>query len=120
LGGGTFDISIVRCGADEHFRVIATTGDAFLGGEDFDERIMGWLADGFRSEHGVDLRQSPVARQRLRDAASKAKCELSTLERVEVQLPFIAEGPRGPLNLHYEITRADVEALTQDLVARTI
>ena len=120
LGGGTFDISIVHCGANENFKVIATTGDAFLGGEDFDERIMGWLVEGFELEHGIDLRQNPVSLQRVRDAASKAKCDLSTLERVEIQLPFIAGGARGPLNLHYEIKRSDLEALTHDLVSRTI
>jgi molecular chaperone DnaK len=120
LGGGTFDISIVQCGANETFKVVATTGDAFLGGEDFDERVMGWLVEGFELEHGIDLRKNPVSLQRVRDAAAKAKHDLSTLDRTEIQLPFIADGPRGPINLHYEIKRSDLEALTHDLVARTI
>ncbi len=121
LGGGTFDVSIVRVAADGTFRVIATTGDSFLGGEDFDDRIMQWLLDAFEAEHDISLRESPVAMQRLKQAAQKAKCELSSEQETEIQLPFIVtEGPNGPLNMHYQMTRAQLEALTGDLVERTI
>lgn len=121
LGGGTFDISIVEVTASGTFSVIATTGDSFLGGEDFDERIMAWLIRGFEVQEGVDLRGSPIALQRLKQAAQKAKCELSTLESAEIQLPFIvSSGPTGPLNMHYAITREQLEKLTADLVERTL
>lgn len=121
LGGGTFDISIVKVGADGVFTVIATTGDSFLGGEDFDERIMAWLIRGFQVQEQVDLRESPIALQRLKQAAQKAKCELSAVESAEIQLPFIVtDGPNGPLNMHYEITREQLEHLSRDLVDRTL
>ncbi|MCA9578049.1 MAG: Hsp70 family protein, partial [Myxococcales bacterium] len=121
LGGGTFDVSIVRVTRDGNFRVIATTGDSFLGGEDFDERVMEWLVDAFEAEHQVSLRDSPVAMQRLRQAAQKAKCELSTETQTEIQLPFIVtEGPTGPLNMHYRMSREQLEGLTEDLIERTI
>ncbi|MCA9533959.1 MAG: molecular chaperone DnaK [Myxococcales bacterium] len=121
LGGGTFDVSIVRVTRDGTFRVVATTGDSFLGGEDFDERVMEWLLEAFEAEHQVSLRDSPVAMQRLRQAAQKAKCELSTELQTEIQLPFIVtEGPTGPLNMHYRMTREQLEGLTEDLIERTI
>jgi molecular chaperone DnaK len=121
LGGGTFDISIVKITKDGSFEVIATLGDSYLGGEDFDRRIVAWLVKGFEAEHGIDLGQSNVALARLKEAAQKAKCELSTLNEVEVQLPFIwNEGPSGPLHMDYEISREQLEKLTSDLVTRTL
>lgn len=120
LGGGTFDVSIVRCTTDGNFRVLATTGDSFLGGEDFDERLMRWLLDGFEGEHGITVRDQPMVIQRVRDAASKAKCDLSAVPRTEIQLPFLVNGPSGPLSMHYEVTREALEGLTWDLVQRTI
>ncbi|MEM9192481.1 MAG: molecular chaperone DnaK [Myxococcota bacterium] len=120
LGGGTFDISLVHISADGEYTVVATTGDSYLGGEDFDERVMDWLIEGFQTEHGVNLRESKVALQRLKQAAQKAKCDLSTVENVDVQLPFIAEGPAGPLNMDYNINREQLEKLTGDLITRTL
>ncbi|MFT5356298.1 MAG: molecular chaperone DnaK [Polyangiales bacterium] len=120
LGGGTFDISIVQVTEGGVFRVIATTGDSFLGGEDFDARIMAWLIRGFQVQEDVNLRTSPVALQRLKQAAQTAKCELSEIETTEIQLPFIHDGVSGPLNMHYAITRAQLEKLTRDLVERTL
>ncbi|MFK8001454.1 MAG: molecular chaperone DnaK [Polyangiales bacterium] len=120
LGGGTFDISIVQVTEGGVFRVIATTGDSFLGGEDFDARIMAWLIRGFQVQENIDLRKSPVALQRLKQAAQTAKCELSELDSTEIQLPFIHSGTSGPLNMHYAITRAQLEKLTRDLVERTL
>lgn len=120
LGGGTFDISIVRV-EEGTFRVISTTGDSFLGGEDFDDRVMEWLIRGFQAQEDEDLRQHAVAVQRLKQAAQKAKCELSTRNSAEVQLPFIVStGPRAPLHMHYEISREQLEKLTDDLVERTM
>lgn len=120
LGGGTFDISIVRVTEGGVFRVLATTGDSFLGGEDFDARIMAWLIRGFQVQEAIDLRESPVALQRLKQAAQAAKCELSEIDSTEIQLPFIHHGESGPLNMHYAITRAQLEKLTRDLVERTL
>jgi molecular chaperone DnaK len=121
LGGGTFDISIVEVEADGDFTVTATTGDSYLGGEDFDQRLVEWLARGFTADHGIDLLTRPIALQRLRLAAQKAKCELSTLESVDVQLPFIVQdGPEGPINLDYCVEREQLEKLTGDLVTRTL
>ncbi|HJL48712.1 MAG TPA: molecular chaperone DnaK, partial [Polyangiaceae bacterium LLY-WYZ-15_(1-7)] len=121
LGGGTFDISIVRVSGDGVFSVIASTGDSFLGGEDFDERIMAWLIRGFEVQEGVDLRESPIALQRLKQAAQKAKCELSSIPATDVQLPFIvSNGPSGPMHMHYEIAREQLERLSADLVDRTL
>ncbi len=121
LGGGTFDISIVRIGADGTFTVVATTGDSYLGGETFDERLMDWLIRGFEAQQGVDLRRSPIALSRLRQAAQKAKHDLSTLTKADVSLPFIVtDGPAGPLHMEYEITREQLEQLTGDLVTRTL
>jgi len=121
LGGGTFDISIVRIDADGEFHVVSTTGDSYLGGEDFDERVMDFLMTAFHRDHGVDLRESPIALQRVRQAAQKAKTELSQLQTTEVSLPFIvSSGPDGPKHLEYEITRAQLEKITEDLVMRTL
>ncbi|MCA9630707.1 MAG: molecular chaperone DnaK [Myxococcales bacterium] len=121
LGGGTFDISILEIGAHGVFKVIATTGDTFLGGEDFDARIIDWLVQGFKDEHDIDLRQDRMALQRLRDAAEKAKCELSQVREAEVNLPFIiSTGRNEALHLQRTLTRETLERLTEDLVERTI
>lgn len=121
LGGGTFDISIVEVTKKGVFRVISTTGDSFLGGEDFDDRLMAWLIRGFEVQEGISLRESPIALQRLKQAAQKAKCELSSVDETEVQLPFIvAQSERGPLHMHYSVSREQLEKLTGDLVDRTL
>src|SRR5512146_968071 len=110
LGGGTFDISILEIGAHGVFKVIATAGDTFLGGEDFDARIIDWLVEGFQSEHGIDLRQDRMALQRLKDAAEKAKCELSSVKETEINLPFIiSTGRNEALHLQRTLTRAVLE-----------
>jgi molecular chaperone DnaK len=119
LGGGTFDISILEVG-DGVFEVKATNGDTFLGGEDFDKRIMDYLADEFRKENGIDLRKDRLALQRLKDAAEKAKIELSSATQTEVNLPFITADQNGPKHLAIKLSRAKLEALVDDLVQRTI
>jgi len=120
LGGGTFDVSILEIGAHGVFKVIATTGDTFLGGEDFDARIIDWLVQGFQEEHGIDLRQDRMALQRLRDAAEKAKCELSSVRETEINLPFIiSTGRNEALHLQRTLARDTLEHLTGDLVERT-
>ena len=120
LGGGTFDVSVLEIGAHGVFKVIATTGDTFLGGEDFDARVIDWLVKGFHEEHGIDLRQDRMALQRLRDAAEKAKCELSSVVETEINLPFIiSTGRNEALHLQRTLTRAILEELTADLIART-
>jgi molecular chaperone DnaK len=119
LGGGTFDVSILEIG-DGVFEVKATNGDTFLGGEDFDLRIVEYLADEFKKEQGVDLRKDKLALQRLKEEAEKAKKELSFTAQYEVNLPFISMNASGPLHLNIKITRAKLEALVEDLVARTI
>lgn len=121
LGGGTFDVSILEIASNGVFRVVATTGDTFLGGEDFDARILDWLVEDFQHEHGIDLRQDRMALQRLKDAAEKAKCELSAVERTEINLPFIiSTGRNEALHLQRTLTRSQLEVLTRDLVERTI
>lgn len=121
LGGGTFDVSVLEIGAHGVFKVIATTGDTFLGGEDFDLRIIDWLVEGFLEDHGVDLRQDRMALQRLRDASEKAKCELSSVTETEINLPFIiSTGRNEALHLQRSLSRAVLETLTSDLVDRTI
>ncbi len=121
LGGGTFDISILEIGAQGVFKVIATTGDTFLGGEDFDARIIDWLVDTFRKEHGIDLREDRMALQRLRDAAEKAKCELSGVSEAEINLPFIiSTGSNEALHLQTSLTRQKLEMLTADLIERCV
>src|SRR3979411_2514685 len=119
LGGGTFDISILEVG-DGVFEVTATNGDTFLGGEDFDKRIMDYLADEFRKETGIDLRGDRLALQRLKDAAEKAKIELSSTTQTDVNLPFITADQNGPKHLNMKLTRAKLEALVDDLVQRTV
>ncbi len=121
LGGGTFDISILEIGSNGVFKVIATTGDTFLGGEDFDARIVNWLIDNFQKEHDLDLRKDRMALQRLRDAAEKAKCELSSLRETEINLPFImSRGQNQALHLQCTLSRDQLEELTGDLVDRTV
>jgi molecular chaperone DnaK len=121
LGGGTFDISILEIASNGVFKVISTAGDTFLGGEDFDQRVIDWLVEGFQTEHGIDLRQDRMALQRLKDAAEKAKCELSSVGETEVNLPFIISSERNEaLHLQRLLTRQQLEELTQDLVDRTV
>jgi len=119
LGGGTFDISILEVG-DGVFEVKATNGDTFLGGEDFDKRIIDYLADEFRKETGIDLRNDRLALQRLKDAAEKAKIELSSTTQTDVNLPFITADQNGPKHLNMKLTRAKLETLVDDLVQRTV
>jgi molecular chaperone DnaK len=119
LGGGTFDISILEVG-DGVFEVRSTNGDTFLGGDDFDQRIIDWAAEQFRMAEGIDLRRDPQALQRLREAAEKAKIELSTTLQTEINLPYITAGMEGPKHLLLTLTRAKFEQLTEDLVERTI
>ena len=119
LGGGTFDVSILEIG-DGVFEVKATNGDTFLGGEDFDMRIVEYLADEFKKETGVDLRNDKLALQRLKEEGEKAKKELSSVAQYEVNLPFISMNASGPLHLNIKLSRAKLEALVEDLVARTV
>jgi molecular chaperone DnaK len=118
LGGGTFDISILELG-DGVFEVKATNGDTFLGGEDFDQRIIDYLADEFRKDQGIDLRKDRMALQRLKEAAEKAKCELSSSMETDVNLPFITADQQGPKHLNMKLTRSKLEALCADLIDRT-
>ncbi|HIF25936.1 MAG TPA: molecular chaperone DnaK [Micavibrio sp.] len=118
LGGGTFDISILEIG-DGVFEVKSTNGDTFLGGEDFDLRIIDYLADEFKKEEGIDLRQDKLALQRLKEAAEKAKIELSSTSQTDVNLPFITADANGPKHLNVKMTRAKLEALVADLIKRT-
>ena len=121
LGGGTFDISIVKLTSDGVFDVVATLGDSYLGGEDFDRRIMEWLIRGFEAENGIDLREDPLALARLKEAAQQAKCELSAVDEVDVSLPFIStKGETGPVHMDYQVDRLTLEKLTSDLVTRTL
>jgi molecular chaperone DnaK len=119
LGGGTFDISVLEVG-DGVFEVKATNGDTFLGGEDFDKRIVDYLADEFRKENGIDLRKDRLALQRLKDAAEKAKIELSSATQTDVNLPFITADQHGPKHLNVKLSRAKLEALVDDLIQKTI
>jgi molecular chaperone DnaK len=119
LGGGTFDISILEL-AEGLFQVRATGGDTFLGGEDFDQRIIDWLIEEFLRETGIDLRQDRMALQRLKEAAEKAKCELSTAQQTEIVLPFISADASGPKHLNTVLSRQKYESLTNDLLERTI
>jgi molecular chaperone DnaK len=119
LGGGTFDISILEIG-EGVFEVKATNGDTHLGGDDFDQKVMDWIADEFKKENGVDLRKDRMALQRLKEAAEKAKCELSTTVQTEINLPFITADASGPKHLVMTLTRAKLEALTAELVERTL
>src|SRR5450631_1593859 len=119
LGGGTFDVSVLEIG-DGVFEVKSTNGDTFLGGEDFDIRIVNFLADEFKKENGIDLRSDRLALQRLKDAAEKAKIELSSAQQTEVNLPFITADATGPKHLTIKITRATLEKLVDDLIQKTV
>jgi molecular chaperone DnaK len=119
LGGGTFDISVLEIG-DGVFEVKSTNGDTFLGGEDFDKRVIDYLADEFKKEQGIDLRSDKLALQRLKEAAEKAKIELSSSMQTEVNLPFITADQNGPKHLNIKLTRAKLEALVDDLIQKTI
>jgi molecular chaperone DnaK len=119
LGGGTFDVTLMEMN-DGVFEVLSTSGDTFLGGEDFDQAILMWLVEKFRSNTGIDLTKDRMALQRLKEASEKAKCELSTLDRVEIRLPFIAQGPTGPQHLEAVLTREELEAMVRGLVERTM
>ena len=121
LGGGTFDISILEIGSGGVFKVISTAGDTFLGVEDFDARVIDWLVEGFRAEHGIDLRKDRMALQRLKDAAEKAKIELSGVREAEINLPFIiSSGRNEALHLQRVLTRAEFEKLCGDMIDRTV
>jgi molecular chaperone DnaK len=123
LGGGTFDISIIDIAeieGEHQFEVLSTNGDTFLGGEDFDMRVIEYLVDEFKKESGIDLKKDMLALQRLKDAAEKAKIELSSAQQTEVNLPYVTADASGPKHLAVKITRAKLESLVEDLVARTI
>ena len=123
LGGGTFDVSIIEIAeieGEHQFEVLATNGDTFLGGEDFDSRLIDYLADEFKKDQGIDLRGDALAMQRLKEAAEKAKIELSSSSQTDVNLPYITADASGPKHLNIKVTRAKLEALVEDLVSRTI
>ncbi len=123
LGGGTFDISIIEIAevdGEHQFEVLSTNGDTFLGGEDFDKRIIDYLADEFKKDAGIDLHKDPLALQRLKDAAEKAKIELSSTQQTEVNLPYITADASGPKHLNIKLTRAKLESLVDDLITKTI
>jgi len=123
LGGGTFDISIIEIAeveGEHQFEVLSTNGDTFLGGEDFDQRVIDYLADEFKKDQGIDLRNDVLALQRLKEAAEKAKIELSSTQQTEVNLPYITADARGPKHLNIKITRAKFESLVEDLIEKTV
>jgi len=123
LGGGTFDVSIIEIAevdGERQFEVLATNGDTFLGGEDFDMRVIDYLVEEFKKDQGVDLKNDPLALQRLKDAAERAKIELSSSHQTEVNLPYVTADASGPKHLNIKLTRAKLEALVEDLVKRTI
>ncbi len=122
LGGGTFDISIIEMAdveGERQFEVLATNGDTFLGGEDFDKRVIDYLVEKFKKDTGIDLRNDPLALQRLKEAAEKAKIELSSTQQTEINLPYITADATGPKHLNVRLTRAKLEALTEDLIEKT-
>jgi molecular chaperone DnaK len=123
LGGGTFDVSIIEMediDGEKHFEVLSTNGDTFLGGEDFDQRIINFLIDEFKKEQGINLKNDPMALQRLKEAAEKAKIELSSSEQTEVNLPYVTADASGPKHLNIKITRSKLESLVEDLIQRSI
>ena len=120
LGGGTFDISILDIGEEGVYEVKSTNGNTFLGGDDFDQRVIHWLVDSFKKENGIDLKNDQMALQRLKEAAEKAKCELSSSLETEINLPFITADASGPKHLNVTLTRAKLEQLTEDLIESTI
>ncbi len=123
LGGGTFDVSVIEIAevdGERQFEVLSTNGDTFLGGEDFDLRVINFLADEFKKESGVDVRKDPLAMQRLKEAAEKAKIELSSSQQTDINLPYITADATGPKHLNIKLTRAKLESLVEDLVQKTI
>ena len=123
LGGGTFDVSVIEIAevdGERQFEVLSTNGDTFLGGEDFDLRVINYLADEFKKESGIDVRKDPLAMQRLKEAAEKAKIELSSSQQTEVNLPYITADAAGPKHLNMKLTRAKLESLVEDLVQKTM
>src|SRR5579872_7399080 len=123
LGGGTFDVSIIEIAevdGEHQFEVLSTNGDTFLGGEDFDKRIIDFIADEFRKEQGIDVRNDPLAMQRLKEAAEKAKIELSSNQQTDINLPYITADATGPKHLNVKLTRAKLESLVDDLIQRTV
>ncbi|MGH8399091.1 MAG: molecular chaperone DnaK, partial [Gammaproteobacteria bacterium] len=123
LGGGTFDISIIEIAqvdGEHQFEVLSTNGDTFLGGEDFDKRVIDYIAEEFTKEQGIDVRRDPLAMQRLKEAAEKAKIELSSTHQTEINLPYITADASGPKHLNIKLTRAKLEALVEDLIQRTV
>lgn len=120
FGGGTFDISILEIGEEGVFEVKSTNGDTHLGGDDFDQRVMDWLADEFKKQEGIDLRKDKMALQRLKEAAEKAKCELSSTMQTDINLPFITADANGPKHLNITLTRAKLEQLIGDLVEKSV
>ncbi|MGH8414798.1 MAG: molecular chaperone DnaK, partial [Gammaproteobacteria bacterium] len=123
LGGGTFDISIIEIAqvdGEHQFEVLSTNGDTFLGGEDFDKRVIDYIAEEFHKEQGIDVRKDPLAMQRLKEAAEKAKIELSSTHQTEINLPYITADASGPKHLNIKLTRAKLEALVEDLVQKTV
>src|ERR1700736_6044163 len=123
LGGGTFDISVIEIAevdGERQFEVLSTNGDTFLGGEDFDLRVVNYLADEFKKESGIDVRKDPLAMQRLKEAAEKAKIELSSSQQTEINLPYITADAAGPKHLNIKLTRAKLESLVEDLVQKTL
>lgn len=123
LGGGTFDVSIIEIASvdgEKQFEVLATNGDTFLGGEDFDKRVIDYLVEEFQKEQGIDLRKDPLALQRLKDAAERAKIELSSSQQTEVNLPYVTADASGPKHLNIKLTRAKLEALVDDLIKKSI
>ena len=123
LGGGTFDISVIEIAevdGERQFEVLSTNGDTFLGGEDFDLRVVNYIADEFKKESGIDVRRDPLAMQRLKEAAEKAKIELSSSQQTEINLPYITADQSGPKHLNLKLTRAKLESLVEDLVQKTI
>jgi molecular chaperone DnaK len=122
LGGGTFDISIIEIAeieGEHQFEVLATNGDTFLGGEDFDLQIINFLAGEFKRDSGIDLHNDPLALQRLKEAAEKAKIELSSAEQTDINLPYITADASGPKHLNVKLTRAKLESLVDELIERT-
>src|SRR5699024_604080 len=123
LGGGTFDISIIEIAdvdGEKQFEVLSTSGDTFLGGDDFDQRIIDYIIEEFRKDSGVDLSQDILARQRLKEAAEKAKIELSSTQQIEIHLPYTTSDQSGPKHLNLNISRAKLEAVVEDLITCSI
>src|ERR1700693_3543474 len=123
LGGGTFDVSVIEIAevdGERQFEVLSTNGDTFLGGEDFDLRVINYLADEFKKESGIDVRKDPLAMQRLKEASEKAKIELSSSQQTEINLPYITADAAGPKHLNMKLTRAKLESLVEDLVQKTV